>query len=306
MAKEKNTKRKLRRTPVSPAKHVARLFETLGTCLCYGFFRILPYTWASGLGGRLGRTIGPKLGVSRRALANIAIAFPDMPEEERERVLRGMWDNLGRVLAEYPHLRRMKPEIMELVGGEHVERARAQGKGVVFFTGHVGNWEMIPAGAVWMGVDDLNIVYREPNNPWIEGLLRHARSSGATGHIPKSKTSAREIVGVIRRGESLGILTDQRLKEGIEAPFFGRPAMTPPVVAQLALKFGAPLLPARVERIDKTRFRLTVSPPLKVENTGDGKADTLRVMTEVNGILEDWIRDRPEQWLWLHRRWSDG
>jgi KDO2-lipid IV(A) lauroyltransferase len=110
---------------------------------------------------------------------------------------------------------------------------------------------------------------------------------------------------MLRRGAHLTMLADQKMNDGIPVPFFGRPAMTAPALAALALRFDCDLLPARVERLSGARFRLTVFPPLPLPRSGDHHADVATLMTRVNQTLERWVRDRPEQWFWLHRRWPD-
>lgn len=277
--------------------------ETVLAYAVYGFFRLLPVEKASALGGFLLRKIGPCLGGSRTALKNLDRAFPEKTAAEKQRILSGMWDNLGRVIAEYPHLHRIWPRV-ELVGGAYLEAARESGKSAIFLAGHLANWEINAIGARQCGLP-LHLVYRKPNNAGVDGLLRHARSSGASGYIEKGAEGAREIFKLLRKGEAIGMLVDQRLNEGVPANFFGHPAMTASAFAQFALKFGCPLYPSRIERLGGCRFRMTVFPPLEVLPTGDREADVKNLVDAMNGRLEDWIRERPEQWLWIHRRWQE-
>lgn len=213
-----------------------------------------------------------------------------------------MWDNLGRTAAEYAHLHRIW-ERVELVGGEWLDRTRESRKAAIFVAGHLANWEINAIAAKKRGVG-INLVYRKPNNPGVDGLLRHARDSGAAGHIRKGAGGAKEMLAVLRRGGVLGLLIDQKLNEGIAVPFFGRPAMTAPALAHFAMKFGCPVYPSRIERLDGCRFRMTLYPPLAVPGTGDKEKDVLAMMTDINAQLESWVRERPEQWLWIHRRWG--
>jgi KDO2-lipid IV(A) lauroyltransferase len=116
---------------------------------------------------------------------------------------------------------------------------------------------------------------------------------------------AREIVTALKGGAAIAMLMDQKLNEGLPVPFFGRPAMTAPAIAQFALKFRCPVYPARAERLGGSRIRVTVLPPLDIRETGDKEADIFKILTDINMLLESWIRERPEQWLWIHRRWPD-
>ena len=113
------------------------------------------------------------------------------------------------------------------------------------------------------------------------------------------------MIDIVRKGGHLGMLVDQKLNAGIAVPFFGREAMTAPALAQLGLKFGIPLIPVSVARLNGARFRVNFHPPLEMPNSGDRAADVRTVMSEVNRLLEGWIRESPAQWLWLHRRWPD-
>lgn len=284
------------------SKRLQYALETGAVYLLYGFFKLLPPDAASATGGWIGRRIGPHLSSTQTARENLRHAFPEKSEALREKIIIGMWDNLGRVFAEYPHLHHIWPRV-ELHGAQALIDARDGGKPAIFCAGHLANWEINAIAAKQHGLS-LHLVYRKPNNPGVDGLLRRARDSGAAGHIKKGAGGAREMLSILRKKGSLGVLFDQKLNEGIPVPFFGRPAMTAPAIAHFALKFGCKLYPARVERTDGCHFRMTIDPPLEFANTGDTEADARAIMTALNARLESWVRARPEQWLWIHNRWS--
>jgi len=267
----------------------------------------LPLAAASGLGSALGRWIGPRLGVSNRARRNLRAAFPGLTAPQIEAIVHGMWDNLGRVAAEYPQLRKIRvfaPDgPVETRGLEHLERALRDGKRVILFAGHLANWEIAALAAGQYGLDIAQI-YRPPNNPLVDRMLARLRG-GESELIPKGAVASRRAVAALRRGGHVSLLADQKLNEGIAVPFFGRPAMTAPALALLALHFDCAILPVRIERLGGARFRLTLSPPLDVARTGSRDADVMAIMTAVNQTLETWIRERPEQWFWVHNRWPD-
>jgi len=278
-----------------------------GAALSFGAFGLLPLDWASALGGALARRIGPSLGISERARRNLRRAFPGLPEIEIERIVTDMWDNLGRVAAEYPHLRKIRVfepgGRVETHGLEHIDRAVAAGRRMIIFSGHIANWEICMLAAVQCGISVAQI-YRAANNPLVDRMITRFR--GDVGElIPKGAVAARRAIAVLRRGAHLTMLVDQKMNDGIPVPFFGRPAMTAPALASLALRFDCDVLPARVERLAGAHFRLTVFPPLPLSRSGDHHADVAALMARVNETLEVWIRDRPEQWFWLHRRWPD-
>jgi Kdo2-lipid IVA lauroyltransferase/acyltransferase len=270
-------------------------------------FKVLPLGYASALGGALARGIGPFLPVSRHARRNISRAFPELSEAEIAGVVAGMWDNLGRLAAEYPHLRNIcifEPGgRVETHGFEHVDRALAAGRRMIVFSGHIANWEIGMLAGVQYGISVAQI-YRTLNNPLMDRMI--ARFRGDRGEfIPKGAIAARLAIAALRRGTHLGLLADQKMNDGIPVPFFGRLAMTAPALAGLALCFDCDVLPLRVERLGGARFRVTVCPPLSLPHSDDRHADAAALMARVNAKLEGWIRDRPEQWLWLHRRWPE-
>ena len=297
------------RSPVASAlRNFGRWPEAAGVLIALGTFRLLPLDWASAYGGWLGRTFGPYLPVSRYAERNLRRAFPEKPDAEIRQIFLGMWENLGRVCGEFPHLSDMRLYELgsrtEVVGFEYFDRLRDDGKPGIFFSAHIGNWEIASLGATQRNLP-LTRIYRAPNNRLVDRLIRWSRRAITGELLRKGGEGARRALAIMKMGGHLAMLVDQRLDNGIAVPFFGRAAMTTPVLAQFALKFDCPVVPAKVERLKGAHFRLVVYPPLEIVKTGDRQKDTLALMTQVNAVIEGWIRERPEQWLWLHRRWPD-
>lgn len=287
---------------------VRHAIEGVFVYAAFAAFAALPVGAASALGGALARLIGPLSAVHRRAERNLARALPELSGEQRRRTLRAMWDNLGRVAAEYPHLGRFDPyrpnARVEVLGVEHLDEAKADGKGGIFFSGHVGNWEVAALAVTRRGIP-VALIYRAPNNPIVDRLIWRCRGPVAEFRVPKGAAGARDILRWLKSGEHLAMLVDQKMNDGIAVPFFGREAMTAPALAELALKYDVPAYPVRVERLGGARFRITVFPRLSFERSGDKAADVRAAMTKVNKVLEGWIRERPAEWLWVHRRWPD-
>jgi Kdo2-lipid IVA lauroyltransferase/acyltransferase len=281
--------------------------EAFGAAVFFGVMRALPIDAASALGGALARLIGPRLGISRRARRNLANALPELAPAKRERIVGEMWDNLGRVAAEYPHLARLQvfaaPSRVDVDGLNHLEAALAARQQVIIFSGHLANWELGPLAAAQYGLD-MTHIYRAANNKLVDRRVARFRGIGGD-FVPKGVVASRRAFAALRRGGHLGLLVDQKLNDGIAVPFFGRPAMTAPALALLALHFDCAVLPVRVERRRGARFRLTVYPPLTLPRGGDRAADTAELMGAVNRTIEGWIRERPGQWFWVHSRWTD-
>ncbi len=268
---------------------------------------LIPIDMASAIGGKLGRLIGPRLKVHRLGKENLQNAFPEKSPAEIDTIMAGVWDNLGRTSFELAHVPKINiyehPDRFEIVGQDVIDMLRDDGECGIVFSGHMANWEFSPRGAAQhtppLYVD---LVYRAPDNPWVKSIFAKRNPAGC-GLIPKGIKGARQALETLKKGGHLALLVDQKMNDGIAVPFFGQDAMTAPAMAQFALKFKCPIVPMRIERLKGARFKLTFYPPIDIQDTGNRKEDILAIMTSVNKTLEDWITERPEQWLWLHRRW---
>lgn len=268
--------------------------------------RLLPLRAASAFGGWLFRTVGPFLKADKVARRNLVRAFPDWDKERLDSVIRGMWDNLGRGAGEYSQVDLIQtvgnPDV-DVVGEERLSAIAANGPFVIF-SGHLANWEMASLVAAHRGYP-MNNVYRTAQNPWMEGYFRRIRGRFTRRLLPKGVDGVRQALKALKRGEPLGVLIDQKYNEGVPIPFFGRDAMTATAPAELALKTGCPLVPVQLERLGGPRFRVTIHPPMTPPDASDTKEAARLLMADANAMLEDWIRARPEQWFWVHKRWSD-
>lgn len=263
------------------------------------FFGLMPPAMASGIGGFIGRSIGPRLAASRKAYRNLDLVFPDKSENEKKIIVRHMWENLGCVMAEYPHLESIAKHRLEVIGDDCLRAVVEREGPAIFIGGHTGNWELCGAALYAQYRRSLDLTYRAPNNPYVNGLLNRARTlNGKLGAYPKSRETARKLVKTMQDSGYLGIMIDQKFNTGLASLFLGQPAMTNPAPFQLAKKFNAPLIPALCERLPGCRFRMHILPALSTEGTVE------EIMSAANEMLSRWIRDHPEQWLWIHRRWN--
>lgn len=293
--------------PATPfAKYIRHPIEALGAGLLWVIFRILPLDWASGIGGTIAARIGPNLRVTDRARTRIKTVFPEKSDAEVEDIVIGMWNNLGRTVAEFPHSSNLsfdpKDGRIHIAGMEHLETFRDDGEAGIFFSAHIGNWELAPLTAVAYGIETV-FVYREANNRLMERIYLLGRSNLKDILVRKGNEGAKGIMKALREKKHVGMLMDQKMNDGIAVPFFGRDAMTAPALAAMALKFKCPIMPARVIRTNGARFIMDLGEPFFAEDTGDREADLLRTMTRVNEMIEGWIREHPDQWMWLHNRW---
>jgi KDO2-lipid IV(A) lauroyltransferase len=272
-------------------------------------FRALGLKRASDLGGWLARKLGPIIPVTRRAQKAMTHAFPQMSAAAREGHILAMWDNLGRTFAEYPHLDKfwaVKPGArIEIAGMEHALAAIAKGKGGLFVSGHCGNWELLARCIGDVGLKGA-LVYRPPNNPFVDAWIAKQRRIGLPTLAAKGGDGARVIIKTLKENAFIAMLVDQKANDGISVPLFGREAMTSPAAPSLSIRHGAPIVPVWCERLADQRFRVTVYPEIARPDTGDKARDTYELALRLNQFLETRIAENPANWLWLHSRWPKG
>ncbi|WP_415472723.1 lysophospholipid acyltransferase family protein [Acetobacter persici] len=294
----------------APVTRLMRLEAWAAQKLLNLFLRMGPAR-ASSFAGGLCRVLGPLLPVSKIADKNLQLAMPELDAVQRARVVKGVWENLGRTVGELPHLSSLKENTpsgpgFEVQGADYLEEQAKRGGAVLFVSGHIGNWEMLPPGVARHGTPFASF-YRAAGNPLIDGMIRDLRDAAmAPTPMPlfaKGARGAREALAYVSKGGRLGMLVDQKMNDGVEATFFGRPAMTAPALAAMALRYRCAVIPGYVERLGPARLRIVVEPPMTLPDTGDKKEDMRLLVQQVNDRLESWIRRKPESWLWLHRRW---
>jgi len=294
------------RARVSFLKDLGWRLEVAGYDLFGALFRLFPTDLASALGAAVFKAFGPLTRAHRTALLGLRLAFPDMSAAERARLLAAQWDNFGRYVFEFPLTHRLTPAggRVEVVGAERLAAIAASGQPAVLISGHFSNFEVMAAVIVDAGIA-CNVTYRAANNPYVDQrIIDSRRRYGVTLFAPKGGEGARELLEAMNAARSIAMLNDQRYDMGVAAPFFGRPVMTNPAAARLALRFGAAIQPMSIERLKGARFRCVIHPPIEVADTGDRTADIAAGVAAINAFIEARVRARPGEWWWLHRRWS--
>ena len=281
--------------------------ETAGWNSYQGLFRSMGLERASDFGAGLLRRIGPMASVQRVARVNMQIAFPDAHERELDQLLDAMWDNFGRVLGEFPNTHRFDfsadSDQIEVEGGEILDELDRQGQPAVLVGGHFANWEVMPAVIV-RRMKDCRITYRHANNPAIDkAIIGQRKAYGVNILAPKGGSGAKELMAALKDGASVALMNDQKMNDGIAAPFLGREAMTASGPARMALRYDCPLVPMSIVRKNGPRFKVTVYEPLE-KPQGTDAAAILELVTRVNRFIEAQIMRAPEQWFWVHRRFE--
>jgi Kdo2-lipid IVA lauroyltransferase/acyltransferase len=281
-------------------KHIA---EAAVAAFISRAFIVMPLDMASYVAGWMARSAGPYLGVQKTAHKNLSMVFPKLDKQQRNKILNAMWDNLGRVTAELVHLSKDNLSNRMLLRG--AENIPEPGKPVFFFSGHYGNWELLPILAA-MHNRPLTVAYRMSNNALVDDMVSKIRSKHVANMFPKGHKGAVKMVRAIKNNEAIAMLVDQKHNDGIAVPFFGHDAMTAPAIAELALRYDIPIIPARVVRGKGVHFNATVYPALSYTKTGDRQKDVMTILTLINQTMEGWIREHPSQWFWVHKRWPNS
>jgi KDO2-lipid IV(A) lauroyltransferase len=267
-------------------------------------FASLPIEIASSLSGLGWRLIAPHLKRHKRALDNLAAAFPEKTVDEREKIARDMWENLGRTFAEFFHLD-------ELENGDRVvldcspqfASIRALAPSAVVCGMHMGNWEVVVLAALRSGFKPAG-VYQKITNPLVDDYVRRAREPLYPGGLlEKSPRTAVQLMRYAKGGGCAAFLADQRENRGLQVSFFGRPAPSTPFPALLARTLDLPLYAFRVKREKGVRFSIKTE-PVALQRTGDRDADVAAATAALQATYERFIREAPEQWMWAHRRWA--
>lgn len=289
-------------------KQLRYLLEAVIVKLAIWFFLALPVQTASNLGAVITRFIGRRVAVNKLAYKNISNALPYLSEDEKERIIDDMWDNLGRIVGEFPHIFSYSGKSMRNFTSfsdetiENIKEIKALNKGGIIFSAHTGNWEV---GLRCFVDNDLKTrtVYRPLNNPFVEEMTIKLRKKSTM--IEKGPKGNRKIIDAIKSGEYVVIMADQKITDGKPVKFFHDDAITTTSIARLALKYDIPLIPVRVVRIGKEfKFRMDIEKPLSISRSDNSNVDILKLTREINLKLEDWIKEYPEQWFWVHNRWK--
>ena len=263
--------------------------------------------------GAFMRKAGPLLKEHRLGRENLRAAYPEKSDAEIEKILGGVWDNLGRIMVEFAHLDefsvagigRQSRDVITYAPetAERFERVRKGGQAMIGFGAHLANWEIPAVGATLLGVKSA-VLFRRPGIPAISDLIVKLRAPLMGELIPTSLDAPVRLARLLQSGVSVGMLADQHYTRGVQVTFFGRRCLANPLIAMLARQTGAPIHGLRVVRnADRNSFWGEISDEVKPARDADGNFDVAGTMQAVTAVIEGWVREYPEQWLWLHRRW---
>ncbi|NCF79043.1 MAG: hypothetical protein GWP34_03970 [Alphaproteobacteria bacterium] len=290
--------------------HLGYFIQAQATKLFLLVFKLAGLRGGSWLGSILGVFLGKIVRERHIAEDNLHQAMPTLSKAERKQILNKCWRQLGRVIGEFPHMKKIAREAetrITIEGKENVDAVLSNGEPALFLSGHFSNWEVMMLG-IKRVAGDSGAIYRRANNPFIEKWVRKQRSSFETTQITKGRNGTRAMIELLKAKKSLAILVDQKLGRGDPIEFFGRQTRAPSAAAKLSRRFDIPLIPTIISRRadgqDSVHFVQKFFPAIQVAKTDNMQADIDAAMRQMYDLLEQWITERPEEWCWQHNRWK--
>ena len=267
-------------------------------------FKILGFKLSSNIGGQIGKLFGPFFRSRKKILLNVKKAFPNVEEKKLELIINNMWKNYGRILSEYMFIKNFRNsklgKFFTVEGQEILNEISSSNEQVIFVSGHFNNFELMAMQIEKSGIS-LAAIYRPLNNIFLNKIMERIRKKYiCKNQIKKGRSGTRELLESFKKKNSIALMIDQRVSEGIKSNFFNQPALTTTIPAQLVKKFGCKVVPIYIERINNIYFKMTVNKPIIYE-----KITTLEEITlDLNKKLEKMILLNPDQWIWSHNRWK--
>jgi len=269
------------------------------------FFKITGLNLASFFGGKLFEIIGPLFRSKKIIHSNIKKAFPKISLKDTKIITNQMWNNYGRVFAEYMFIKNYRNNLFNshivIEGKEILTDIKKNNKSVVFISGHLSNFELMAMTIEKLGIK-LAAIYRPLNNHFLNILMERIRKQYICKYqIKKGISGLREIIKLNKSGFSTALMIDQRVSQGIKSNFFNQKAFTTTIPAQLVKKYNYPIVPLFIERFDNTKFKIIIQKPIYFSKKNSEK----EITNKLNNLLEKMILVNPGQWIWSHNRWKD-
>ena len=273
----------------------------------YYLSKLVGFKISSFIGGTVLYLYGKFSPKNEIAFKNLSRVYPKKTKGEKKKIISKMWFHFGRVIGEYPHLeniRTLNNSHIKIENLTNLTNALKNNKNCIFFSAHIGNWELTSHPLTESG-HKISFIYRPPNNRLVDNLLRKIRSKYGVELIKKGPEGAKQCISVLRSDKgNIGMLIDQKMNDGIESNFFGYKVMTASAIAKFSLKFKCPIVPAICRRNHGTNFIIKYYPEISYQDIKKLKTEA-NIVNSLNKYIENWIKSDPEQWIWVHNRWND-
>jgi len=285
-------------------KIIKYIFEFVFILFFFLIFKILGYKLASNLGSKIGQVCGPLFRPKKRILSNIKKSLKNLNEEDAKNIVRDMWANYGRILSDYIFLKDFRNSNLDnfftIEGLNILKKINNSNEPVIFISGHFNNFELMAMQIEKSGIK-LATIYRPLNNIFLNKIMENIRIKYiCKNQIKKGISGTRELLRYFKKNYSIALMIDQRVSEGIKLNFYGRPAFTTTIPAQLIKKFKCKVVPVHIERINKIHYKMFVNDPITYSET----STTEDITQDLNNWLERMILKNPSQWIWSHNRWK--
>ena len=285
-------------------KNIKYFFQFILIIILFSLFKILRLKLSSAIGGKIFEKIGPFFRSKNLIHSNIKKAFPEIEAKNINKITKLMWNNYGRVFAEYMFIKEFREDKsnlrIEIEGQDLLEEIKKKNKSVIFISGHLSNFELMAMQIEKMGIK-LAAIYRPLNNFFLNQIMERIRKKYICKfQIKKGIGGMKKLITLKKDNFSTALMIDQRVSQGIKSNFFNQEALTTTIPAQLVKKFNIPVVPIFIERVDNINFKIFIKNPINFEKT----KSTKEITDELNKILEKMIIYKPEQWIWSHNRWK--
>jgi len=285
-------------------KIIKYFFEFIFIYTLLIIFKVIGYKNASSLGKKIGTLFGPLFRSKKKIEENLKNSNIGVDDLDRKKIIKNMWGNYGRILAEYSFLKKFKnntfKKYIEIEGINYLEEIKKNNKKVVFISGHFNNFELMAMHLENSGLD-VAAIYRPLNNIFLNGIMEKIRLNHiCKKQIKKGKSGTRELLQLFKDGYSIALMIDQRVSEGIKSKLFNRSALTTTIPAQLVKKYSVDVVPIYIERKNGIYFKIHISKPIFF----DENKSLEEITNKLNKILEEMILKNPDQWIWSHDRWK--
>jgi len=267
-------------------------------------FKVIGHKYALTLSSKIFSAFGPLFRSKKIIYSNLTNAFPSFSELEKNRIIKEMWGNYGRILAEYIFIKNFRESKLDrnitITGQEILEKIKENKKPVIFISGHFNNFELMAMHIDKSGID-LAAIYRPLNNKYLNKIMEKIRKTYICNkQVKKGIAGTKLLLKYFRKGTSIALMIDQRVSQGIKSNFFNKKALTTSIPAQFVKKFKCDVVPIYIERINDINFKITIKKPIKFSDYS-----TIDVITDdLNKVLQDMIIKNPDQWIWTHNRWK--
>ena len=285
-------------------KIIKYFFEFVFIFVFFLFFKILGYKLASNLGAKISGLFGPLFRPKKRILSNIIKSFKNINESDAKNIINEMWSNYGRILSDYVFIKDFRNSnlntFLTVEGLDILNKIKKTNEPVIFISGHFNNFELMAMQIEKSGIN-VAAIYRPLNNIFLNKIMESIRIKYiCKNQIKKGISGTRELLQYFKKNYSIALMIDQRVSEGIKLNFYGRPAFTTTIPAQLVKKYKCKVVPVYIERINKVNYKMVVNNPITFDKTSTIESITL----DLNSWIEKMIRKNPGQWIWSHDRWK--